>query len=96
MDKKLKTDFCGLSFKNPVIVPAGVHGRSGEVIREVSKTGVSGICTKTIVSKPVHDVLPCFTSVKAGMINSVFGSDLSSEYWFTEGIKEAKEGESVV
>ena len=95
-ERNLETNFCGLRFKNPVIVPAGVHGRSGSVIKEVSKSGVAGICTKTIVSKPVHDVLPCFTAVRPGMINSVFGSDLSSEYWFTEGIKEASEGESLV
>ena len=92
----LRTSFCGLSFRNPVIVPAGVHGRDGDTIVDVSKTGVAGICTKTIVSRPSPDVLPCFTATKAGMLNAVFGSDRPSEYWFTEGIKRAKEGESLV
>src|SRR5512137_2594071 len=92
----LRTDFCGLRFKNPVIVPAGVHGRDGPTIREIAKSGVAGICTKTIVSRPSPDVLPCFTVVKAGMLNAVFGSDRTSEYWFTEGIKTAKEGAAVV
>jgi dihydroorotate dehydrogenase subfamily 1 len=92
----LKTDFCGLTFRNPLIVPAGVHGRDGDTIREISKSGVAGICTKTIVSRPAPDVLPCFTAVRSGMLNAVFGSDRPSEYWFTEGIKRAKEGEAVV
>ncbi|MCK4803277.1 MAG: 4Fe-4S binding protein [Spirochaetes bacterium] len=30
------------------------------------------------------------------MLNSVFGSDKTVEYWFTGGIQEAKEGEAVV
>jgi dihydroorotate dehydrogenase subfamily 1 len=92
----LRTDFCGLAFRNPVIVAAGVHGRDGPTIREVAKYGVAGICTKTIVSRPSPDVLPCFTAVKAGMLNAVFGSDKPSTYWFEEGITTAKEGEALV
>ena len=92
----LTTDFCGLTFKNPIIIPAGVHGRSGDVMKEVSSSGVAGICTKTIVSQPSVDVLPCFTAVPGGMINSVFGSDKTAEYWFAEGLKRAKEGSSLV
>ena len=89
---KLRTAFCGLDFANPIIVPAGVHGRDGDVMAEVGRSGVGGTCTKTIVSQPANDVLPCFSAVDAGMVNSVFGSDKSSEYWFTEGIKRAKDG----
>jgi dihydroorotate dehydrogenase subfamily 1 len=92
----LRTDFCGLTFKNPILVPAGVHGRDGGTIKAVSASGVAAICTKTIVSRPAPDVLPCFASVKSGMLNAVFGSDKPASYWFTEGIKRAKEGESLV
>jgi dihydroorotate dehydrogenase subfamily 1 len=92
----LTTKFCGLTFKNPVIVPAGVHGRDGDTIKAISRSGVAGICTKTIVSQPAPDVLPCFSAVKSGMVNAVFGSDKPSAYWFSEGIKRAKEGESMV
>ncbi len=94
----LTTRFCGLTLKNPIIIPAGVHGRSGKIIKEISKSGVSAICTKTIVPQPAPDVLPCFSKVPngAGMINSVFGSDKTSEYWFTDGIKEAKDGDALV
>ncbi len=96
MAVRLNTDFCGITFKNPIIVPAGVHGRDGDTMKEVSASGVAGICTKTIVSQPAKDVLPCFSAVKAGMVNSVFGSDKPSEYWFQEGIKRAKEGSAFV
>jgi dihydropyrimidine dehydrogenase (NAD+) subunit PreA len=92
----LSTSFCGLALKNPVIVPAGVHGRDGDTIKEISGSGVAGICTKTIVSKPSPDVLPCFSAVEAGMLNAVFGSDRPAAYWFSEGIKRAKEGNALV
>jgi dihydroorotate dehydrogenase subfamily 1 len=93
---RLRTTFCDLEFPNPLIVPAGVHGRDGETMAAVSESGIGGVCTKTIVSQPASDVLPCFSAVRAGMVNSVFGSDKSSEYWFTEGIKRAKEGKARV
>lgn len=96
MSVDLTTSFCGLTFKNPIIVPAGIHGRDGKTIKDISRSGVSAICTKTIVAQPVSDVLPCLTTVPAGMINSVFGSDRTTEYWFTEGIKEAGEGDALV
>jgi dihydropyrimidine dehydrogenase (NAD+) subunit PreA len=96
MAVNLQIEFCGIRFRNPIIVPAGVHGRDGRTIREISCSGVAAICTKTIVSRPAGDVLPCFVSVPAGMLNAVFGSDRSAEYWFTEGIKEAKEGQARV
>jgi dihydroorotate dehydrogenase subfamily 1 len=92
----LTTDFCGIRFKNPIIIPAGTHGRDGGTIREISTSGVAGICTKTIVAQPAPDVLPCFVRVSAGMLNAVFGTDKSSDYWFSKGIQDAKEGESVV
>jgi dihydroorotate dehydrogenase (NAD+) catalytic subunit len=92
----LTTRFCGLTFRNPIIVAAGAHGRDGETMKEVSASGVAGVCTKTIVSQPASDVLPCFAKVGAGMINSVFGSDKSAEYWFSEGIRKAKEGQALV
>jgi dihydroorotate dehydrogenase (NAD+) catalytic subunit len=92
----LTTQFCGIRFKNPVIIPAGSHGRDGETIREISHSGVAGICTKTIVAQPAPDVLPCFVRVSAGMINAVFGTDKSMDYWFSKGIQEAKKGEAVV
>ena len=96
MGVDLKTIFCGIEFSNPIIVPAGVHGRDGDVMRRTGESGVAGICTKTIVSQPATDVLPCFSAVNAGMVNSVFGSDRSAEYWFSEGIGKAREGRSRV
>ena len=30
----LTTKFCGLTLKNPIIIPAGIHGRNGKVIKE--------------------------------------------------------------
>ena len=96
MSVDLKTSFCGIEFKNPLIIPAGAHGRDGQTMREISRSGIAGICTKTIVAQLAADVLPCFAAVGSGMLNSVFGSDKSTEYWFTEGLKQAGEGEALV
>jgi dihydroorotate dehydrogenase subfamily 1 len=93
---ELTSRFCGLEFKNPIVVAAGVHGRGGAIIKEVSTSGVAGVCTKTIVSQPAVDVLPSFAKVSGGMLNSVFGSDKTAEYWFGEGIRQAKEGQARV
>ncbi len=96
MSVDLKTDFCGIEFSNPVIVPAGAHGRDGETMIRVGNAGISGVCTKTITSQAPPDVRPCFSNVKSGMVNSVFGSDKPAEYWFTEGIRKAKKGKAKV
>jgi dihydroorotate dehydrogenase subfamily 1 len=96
MNVDLKTKFCGLTLKNPLIVAAGVHGRDGKTIMETSRAGVAAVCTKTIVSQPAKDVLPCFVKVEGGMLNSVFGTDRTAEYWFTEGIQTAKGGDALV
>jgi dihydroorotate dehydrogenase (NAD+) catalytic subunit len=97
MSTVLSTEFCGLPFKNPIIVPAGAHGRDAETIISVGNAGVTGVCTKTITAQAPPDVKPCFSVVKSGMVNSVFGSDKPAEYWFTEGIRRAKdEGDAYV
>ena len=92
----IKTEFCGFKLDNPVIVPAGVHGRDAETIVSVGAAGVSAVVTKTITAQAPPDVRPCFSAVNSGMVNSVFGSDKPMEYWFTEGIKEAKKGKALV
>jgi dihydroorotate dehydrogenase subfamily 1 len=92
----LAAEFCGIRFRNPVIIPAGIHGRDGKTIQEISRSGVAGICTKTIVAQPSPDVLPCFVKVNAGMLNAVFGTDKSPDYWFSRGIQDAKKGEAIV
>jgi len=88
----LATRFCGLEFPNPIVVAAGVHGRDGDTMAEVARSGVAAVCTKTIVSRPAPDVLPCFAKAGPGLLNAVFGSDRSAEYWFGEGIRRAREG----
>ncbi len=88
----LTTRFCGLEFRNPIVVAAGVHGRDGETMAEVARSGVAAVCTKTIVSRPAPDVLPCFARAGPGLLNAVFGSDKSAGYWFGEGIRRAREG----
>ena len=90
----IRTEFCGFKLDNPVIVPAGAHGRDAETIVQVGDSGVSAVVTKTITAQAPPDVRPCFSAVKAGMVNSVFGSDKPAEYWFAEGIKKREKRKS--
>ena len=41
----LATRFCGLEFPNPIVVAAGVHGRDGDTMAEVARSGVAAVCT---------------------------------------------------
>ncbi|HAK47145.1 MAG TPA: hypothetical protein DCO79_14665, partial [Spirochaeta sp.] len=93
----IKTEFCGFKLDNPVVVPAGAHGRDAETIISVGAAGVSAVMTKTITAQAPPDVRPCFSAVNSGMVNSVFGSDKPAEYWFTKGISKAKkDGKALV
>ena len=48
MDAVLKTEFCGITFKNPVVVASTDIGRSAEVFERFARAGVGGIITKSV------------------------------------------------
>lgn len=48
MESVLKTEFCGITFKNPVVVASTDIGRSAVVFERFAKTGVGGIITKSV------------------------------------------------
>ncbi|MEW6522753.1 MAG: 4Fe-4S binding protein [Bacillota bacterium] len=87
----------GLRFSNPVFVAAGCHTRDGATMASVARKGRPGaLITKTIVSQPSPDVLPCFVPVKSGFINCVVGSSLPARQWFDQEIAAAKAGGATV
>lgn len=48
MSNKLNTKFCGVYFKNPIVVASTDIGRTAEGFERFAKTGVGGIITKSI------------------------------------------------
>ncbi|MGI6486117.1 MAG: 4Fe-4S binding protein [Tepidanaerobacteraceae bacterium] len=78
--------------KSPVIVSSGVDGRDGARIKKVAEYGPGAITTKTIVANPLPDPLPCIKSVKAGMLNCVFGTTALAKRWCEQEFEIAKQG----
>ncbi len=79
-----------VELKNPVIVTSGEHGRNADTIKEVAKTGVGAVTTKSIVPFPVPDPLPCYALVPGGFLNCVLAAVEPADQWFTKEIPEAK------
>lgn len=48
MSNKLNTKFCGVYFKNPIVVASTDIGRTAEGFERFAKTGVGGIITKSV------------------------------------------------
>jgi len=45
---KLTSKFCGLNFKNPLVLASGVLGVTGETLLKVIRNGAGGVTTKSI------------------------------------------------
>jgi dihydroorotate dehydrogenase subfamily 1 len=81
----------GVALRNRVIVAAGCHGASGDMIVRTAQQGVAAITTKTIVAQAVDDVRPCFAAMEGGFLNSVFGTTLPAERWFERELPRARD-----
>lgn len=44
----LETEFCGVKFKNPLVLASGILGVTGASLRRVAKNGAGGVTTKSI------------------------------------------------
>jgi dihydroorotate dehydrogenase (NAD+) catalytic subunit len=45
---RLETEFCGVKFKNPLVLASGILGVTGDSLRFVVKNGAGGVTTKSI------------------------------------------------
>mgnify|MGYP001137168761 CR=1 FL=1 len=79
-----------ITFKNPVIVTSGEHGRDAETIIKAASTGVAAITTKSIISSPIPDPLPCYAKIPCGFLNCVLATTITAEQWFKTEIPMAK------
>lgn len=91
----MKTDFLGLTLKNPIITAAGPWSRDGEGIRRSIAAGVGAVVTETIVSDPSLDVRPRIAYDGLGAQNIRLYSDVQIECWDRE-MAIAKSGGGVV
>ena len=86
----LKCKIGNVLLNNPFIVTAGEHGRDGDEIVRVAKTGVGAITTKTIVPVPAPDPRPCCVPMKNGFLNCVLAAIMPSKQWFEVEIPLSK------
>ncbi|MBN1835947.1 MAG: 4Fe-4S binding protein [Spirochaetales bacterium] len=86
----LSTRIGEVTFKNPLIVTSGEHGRDGETIVEVAATGVAAVTTKSIVPFPLPDPLPCYSLVPNGFLNCVLAAVIPAQQWFEVEIPLAR------
>lgn len=91
----MKTNFLGLSLKNPIMVAAGPWSRDGEGIRKSLAAGAGAVVTETIVSDPSMDVRPRIAYDGLGAQNIRLYSDVQIEGWERE-MDIAKSGGGVV
>lgn len=46
--KKMEINFCGICFKNPIVVASTDIGRRADTFRKYAEAGVGGIITKSV------------------------------------------------
>lgn len=72
MSDRLKTTFCGVEFKNPIITASGTFGYGLEYVRHVDISKLGGISVKGI---SLHEVtgnpMPRIMETTSGMLNAI-------------------------
>lgn len=79
---RLKTDFMGLSLKNPLIVAAGPWSRNPKTILKSLDAGASAVVTETIAMEVRQNVRPWIFMKKDGYQNIRLYSDHALEQWY--------------
>ena len=68
----LQTDFCGVSFENPVLVASGTFGFGREYAQFYDLSRLGGICTKGLTLEPREgNDAPRIAETAGGILNSV-------------------------
>jgi dihydroorotate dehydrogenase subfamily 1 len=85
----LSVSLKGFSFRNPLVISAGEHGRDSKAIQQVAAYRPGAITTKTITATAIPDPRPCYATIKGGLLNCMMGAVLTAEQWFKEELPEA-------
>ncbi|XRO75295.1 dihydroorotate dehydrogenase [Methanocaldococcus sp. 28A] len=68
----LRTNLCGIEFKNPVFLASGIMGETGSALKRIAKGGAGAVTTKSIGlnSNPGHRN-PTIVEVYGGFLNAM-------------------------
>lgn len=68
----LKINICGIDFKNPVFLAAGIMGETGGALKRIANSGAGALCTKSIgMEKRMGHRNPTIVEVEGGFLNAM-------------------------
>ncbi len=86
----IEVDFCGLTFRNPVLPAAGPPGRDGAALRRCAEGGAGGLVTKTISVAGARVPTPNMAAVRGAFLNAELWSELSPQAWLEHELSLAR------
>ena len=92
----LKTDVCGVEFRNPLMLAAGIMGSNASSMNWILKSGAGGVVSKSFSLNPHPGyVNPTTVAVEGGIINAIGLSNPGVEN-FKEELKKIERENNVV
>ena len=92
----LKTDVCGVEFRNPLMLAAGIMGSNASSMNWILKSGAGGVVSKSFSLNPHPGyVNPTTVAVEVGIINAIGLSNPGVEN-FKEELKKIERENNVV
>ena len=92
----LKTDVCGVEFRNPLMLAAGIMGSNASSMNWILKSGAGGVVSKSFSLNPHPGyVNPTTVAVEGGIINAIGLSNPGVDN-FKEELKKIERENNVV
>jgi dihydroorotate dehydrogenase (NAD+) catalytic subunit len=92
----LKTDICGVEFRNPLMLAAGIMGSNASSMNWILKSGAGGVVSKSFSINPHPGyVNPTTVAVDGGIINAIGLSNPGVDN-FKEELKKIERENNVV
>ena len=92
----LKTDICGVEFRNPLMLAAGIMGSNASSMNWILKSGAGGVVSKSFSLNPHPGyVNPTTVAVEGGIINAIGLSNPGVDN-FKEELKKIEKDNNVV
>ncbi len=93
----LTTDICGVEFRNPLMLAAGIMGSNASSMNWILKSGAGGVVSKSFSLNPHPGyVNPTTVAVDGGIINAIGLSNPGVENFKEELVKINREGNVVI
>ena len=92
----LKTNVCGVEFRNPLMLAAGIMGSNASSMNWILKSGAAGVVSKSFSLNPHPGyVNPTTVAVDGGIINAIGLSNPGAEN-FKEELKKIERKSNVI